>query len=455
MRRTIHFPRLPTLVLCLVSFGNAANLDISSFIESVLRKQPRLSEDSIDLSLARERVSGLYRQAVLPRFELSTAFGPAPGFRYVTDSVGDTTGREFAWWPWGPYFGTELEVAQPLNVERFRAGLRAARAGVRVESARLQEKRIGEVKEGLEYWFGLQFANRMVRLLEDAEHRLDSVQTELQNRIDRQEDGASLDDLLNLKIGRFTLEKGMAEARLGRERARGALAFFLRLPSVDSLHLQDSLLDPLPELPPLDSLLAGFHPPELEQLRAGLEAKRALVEVERGALGPDIFVFGKFSYTKAWVANRDERNRDVLVTDPINSVSGAFGLALRWRLNFWAQQSSVRRTELDWRALKRKEVYARDGLELYLKDAWLRYQALGEKAQGAKRAIESCEALLESILSGMELDPDRAKELLGPYKTWLDLQNQYYDLTYQRNLATVEVLAKTGWLLEPDQAILE
>lgn len=441
--------RFLLLSLSLSSIGSAEGLRLSGFVETILVRQPRLAEDSIQIHQAERRVSELRRQAVLPRFELSTAFGPAPGFQYTVDASRDpadpdTVGREFSWWPLGPYFGTELEVAQPLNIDRFRSGMRAANAGVKVARARFEAHRQDEVREGLGYWFGFQYANRMVSLLEGAQTRLDSVQDLLQKKIDNEEEDANLEDLLNLKVGRFTLEKGLTEARLGRERARGALVFFLALPDARSLVLEDSLLRPLPELPGLDTLLERFQHPDLAQLEAGLAATRAMVEVEKGALGPDIFVFAKFNYTKAWVANRDEQNRDVLVTDPINSVSGAFGLGLRWKLNYWAQQSSVRRAELEWRGLRRKEAYARKGLELYLKDSWLRYQALGEKQRGAKRAIESCEALLESIVAAMDLDPDRAKDLTGPYKTWIDLQSQYHDLVHQRNLAAVEVLRNAG-----------
>lgn len=431
----------------------AQGLTLSAFVDSVLRHQPRLAEDSLETVRAKNRVGQLYREAVLPKFELTAAFGPAPGFHYDTrelrdESNGrsfiDTTGREYAWWPLGPYFGTEIEVAQPLNVDRFRSGLRAAHAGVRVSRAKYESRKQSEVKEALAYWFGFQYANRMISLLESARTRIDSVQNVLQKKIDDEEEGANLEDLLNLKMGRLTLEKGLVEARLGRDRAKAALVFFLGRKSDAQVVLRDSLLTPLPELPGIDTLLARFRHPDLAQLEAGLAATKAIVEVERGALGPDIFVFAKFNYTKAWVANRDEQNRDVLVTDPINSVSGALGLGVRWRLNYWSQEANVRRAELDWRALKRKELYARDGLELYLKDSWLRYKALGDKIAEVKKATEACEALLESVAAAMDLDPDRAKDLVGPYKSWIDLKSQYFDLVHQRNLAAVEVLANAG-----------
>lgn len=445
--RSMRFAILPLLIAGpLVAQG----LTLGTFVETVLRNQPRLAEDSLGIVRAKNQVDRLYKEAILPKFELSAAFGPAPGFRYITEESAtaqgsfDTTGREYEWWPLGPYFGTELEIAQPLNADRFRSGMKAARAGVRVAKARFEVRRQDEAREALTYWFGFQYANRMVSLLESARTRIDSVQGVLQKKLDDEEEGANLDDLLNLKIGRLTLEKGLVEARLGRERARAAMVFFMGSKPGTPVVLKDSLLSPLPELPGLDTLLLRFQHPDLAQLEAGLAATKAMVEVERGALGPDIFIFAKFQYTKAWVANRDEKNRDVLVTDPINSVSGAFGLGVRWRLNYWSQQTAVRRAELDWRALKRKETYARDGLELYLKDSWMRYRALGDKITEVQKAIEACEALLESVVAAMDLDPDRAKDLVGPYKSWVDLKSQYYDLLHQRSLVTLEVLRNAG-----------
>lgn len=464
MRFEAFPPRIPTilpaaLVVVSTSLATAQGLTISSYVDEVLRHQPRLAEDSLEMTKAEDRVGQLYREAILPKLELTTAFGPAPGFQYNTverqtpDNKGtwtDTTGREYAWWPLGPYFGTELEIAQPLNVDRFRSGLRAAHAGARVARAKFEGHRQNEVKEALTYWFGFQYANRMVSLLEGARTRIDSVQDVLQKKIDNEEEGANLEDLLNLKIGRLTLEKGLLEARLGRDRARAAIAFFLGRKPGEPVVLKDSLLSPLPELPGLDTLLQRFQHPDLAQLEAGLAATKALVEVERGALGPDIFIFAKFNYTKAWVANRNEKNQDVLVTDPINSVSGALGLGVRWRLNYWAQSARVRKAELDWRSLKRKEAYAKDGLELFFKDSWLRYQSLGSKISEVNKALEACEALLETIVAAMELDSDRAKDLVGPYKNWVDLKSQYFDLVHQRNLAAIEVLHNAGLVTKSD-----
>jgi outer membrane protein TolC len=226
------------------------------------------------------------------------------------------------------------------------------------------------------------------------------------------------------------------------------LAFSLGLSSPDSLRLADSLLQPLPELPALDTLSEHLAHPDLRRLAAGLDAKKALVEVERASLGPDMYIFGKFSYTKAWVANRNRVNQDVLITDPLNDISGMLGVGMIWHLNFWNQLGAVHKAELDWQQLRRKQAYARNGLQALLKDAWLRYNTLGDRQISAGKAKDAADAWLKSVAIQFDLDPSRGKDLIAPYKTLLDFQNKYWDAVYERNKIALDVLESAGVLLE-------
>lgn len=443
---------LAAALVVFTEFGaNAQGLGIPDLVRLTLERQPQLAEDSLGLAKARQQVELLPRKVLLPKFEVTVGFGPAPGFRYSYDSLNGVrvdSARKYAWWPLGPTFGSEVEVAQPLNVGKLRAGMRAARAGVRVAVADLDANRQLEVKKSLEYLFGLQYANRMIALLEDANARVDSLDEAMQTKLDNDEDDVSQTDLFQLRLGKFELEKSLQEARLGRDRAREGLCFSLGLPSPDSLHLSDSLIQPLPELPAFDTLSTDFAHPDLLKLQAGLDAKRALVEVERASLGPDIYLFGKFSYTKAWVANRNQGNQDVLITDPLNDVSGMVGLGFTWHLNFWNQLGNVRVAELDWQQLRRKQAYARKGLQAQMKDVWLRYRTLGERIESARKAKDAAQSWLHVVGQQADLDPSKAKDLVGPYKNWLDFQNKYWEAVYQRNLAALEVLLGSGLILQ-------
>ncbi|MEN9307569.1 MAG: hypothetical protein RL173_1501 [Fibrobacterota bacterium] len=450
-----------TALLAASIVSGAEVLKLSDIVARTLRNQPQLAEHAMDLERAQSQVDLLKRKVILPRFDVTVGFGPAPGFRYQLDSSNvkhdSTTGlysgkvdstRKYAWWPMGPTFASEIEIAQPLNVGKLRAGMRAARAGVRVAAAELDANRTSSVKEVLGYLFGFQYATRMRNMLEEANTRLDSVETALQEKLDNDEDDVSQADVFQLRIGRYELEKSLQEAKLGQNRAREGLAFSLGYETPDSLQLADSLLQPLPELPAFDTLANHLAHPDLRRLSAGLDAKKALVDVERASLGPDMYLFGKFSYTKAWVANRNRQNQDVLITDPLNDLSGMFGVGMIWHLNFWNQLGSVRKAELDWQQLRRKEAYARQGLEALLKDAWLKYQTLGERQKSAQKGKDAADAWLKSVAIQFDMDPSRGKDLVGPYKTLLDFQNKYWDAVHERNKIALDVLQAAGLLLD-------
>ncbi|MEK7392375.1 MAG: TolC family protein, partial [Fibrobacterota bacterium] len=260
--------RIVLTALLAASIASGAEvLKLSDIVARTLRYQPQLAEHAMDLERAQSQVDLLKRKVILPRFDVTVGFGPAPGFRYQLDSSNvthdSTTGlysgkvdstRKYAWWPMGPTFASEIEIAQPLNVGKLRAGMRAARAGVRVAAAELDANRTSSVKEVLGYLFGFQYATRMRNMLEEANTRLDSVETALQEKLDNDEDDVSQADVFQLRIGRYELEKSLQEAKLGQNRAREGLAFSLGYETPDSLQLADSLLQPLPELPAFDTL---------------------------------------------------------------------------------------------------------------------------------------------------------------------------------------------------------
>jgi outer membrane protein TolC len=275
----------------------------------------------------------------------------------------------------------------------------------------------------------------------------------LQEKIDADEEGVTQDDLFQLKTGRYPLDKGLIEARLGRERALRGLRFALSLSDTDSVRTREPRLQALPELPPLDSLRENFTPTDLKQLEAGLEARKSMLEVSRAEQGPEIFLFAKFDYTKAWVDNRTGDNQDVLITDPINSVSGALGIGFKWNVNWWIQQTKVRKADLEYQQLRRKEAYAKKGLTLLMEDAWLKYQALGEQLQAIDSSRTLAEGWLKSVAVSMDIDPSRAKDLVGPYKTWIDFESKYWEAVYQRNLAALDVLDQAGWLLRASEQL--
>ncbi len=446
-------------IICLLLFFTAPlqAWELSDVADCAWNRNPRLAEDSIGLLKARNDYDKVKYGAILPRLEASVAFGPAPGFRYTYDSTllsssngmnvyARDSSRHYAWDHWGPYFGTELRLAQPLNVQQLRSGLAAARGAITVQQATLNGKREGYLKEATEYYLGYVYAHTMINLLAPAIRKLDRADSAMQEKLDNDDEDASQTDLLQLRIGRLTADKGIDEARTGLTRAEKGLRFVLGLRPEDPLIISDTDLFQFADLPPRDSLAANLRHADLRRLEAGIDAKRSLLEYRKATMGPVIAIFAELDYTKAWVANRNENSKDILVTDPINSMGGKFGLGFTWDINFWSRKRDYIGAELELEELRRKEAYARPGLTAKLDEAYARYESANRLVELTARARDAAENWLKGVALQVDADSSREGDLVNPYSKYLDLQHQYLEAVYERDQRVLDVLEAAGWL---------
>jgi outer membrane protein TolC len=344
---------------------------------------PLLKEKRLEIDKSEQQLEELKRAAILPKFTVETGMGPAPGLRNVTDStssfVNDSTPifqqqKEYDFHQWGPFFGIEATVAQPLNFTRYTAGKRAAEANIRVSEAQFQKEKMDVSEEAQQRYFQRVYAGQMLSILRTAGKDLDRAQKTMEEKLDEGDANVKQTDLLELKAGRYTFEKARNEASTGASRADLALHFLLQVPDSEALAPKDTNLSMRSEaFPSLDSLkmLTLLNHPDLKRLANGLAARRELVRVAKGELGPDIFLFGSFKYTKAWSPTRYSGGEDPFARDPLNELTAVGGLGMRLNLNFWSRYEKVRKEKIELTQLERTETYAARGLLLRMQDEYL------------------------------------------------------------------------------------
>lgn len=438
-----------------------ARLSLAEVERRALADHPELAEKELEIDMARERVRDVDMEAILPRFDIETGIGPAPGIREI---VRDTlqrfnddpdpyfeTERRFDLGQWGPYFGIQGNVVQPLNVGRYRAGRRAANLRVRVSEAEFRKERLTISEEAQRTYYQRLFALTMHRELEEARRELDRAQQRLSDRLDEGDRDVSQSDLLQLRAGRYSLDQGWNEAVLGLTRSALALRFMLMLPenTVEPL-LEDSVLTVRTEaIPPLDSLrLAALRDhPDLSRLRNGLEARRELLKVAQGEMGPDIFLFGNFRYSKAWSSDRQSGGGDPFARDPLNELTGVGGLGMRLRLNFWQRSQNYRKERLELRQLERTEVYAARGVLMRIEDAHARALSARDDIHEAQKALRAAEAWLRGAAMDFDLDPSLAGGMIAPFRQSLIAKRDYYRAVLAYNTAVARLFRETGWTL--------
>jgi outer membrane protein TolC len=424
-----------------------------------LEAHPILKEKRLEVDKAEAKVGELKMAAILPKFYVESGMGPAPGLKDLLDSTSsylpDSTPiisrqKDYNFSEWGPFFGIEATMVQPLNLSRYVAGKRAAEANVRVAEAQFQKERMDISAEAQERYFQRVYAGQMLSILKSASKELDRAQKKMEDLLDEGDANVKQTDLLELKAGRYTLDKARNEAGLGVSRADLALRFLLQAADSGAVIPKDSSLTMRPEaLPSLDSLkmLTLLNHPDLKRLANGLAARRELVRVAKGELGPDIFLFGSFKYTKAWSPLRSSGGEDPFARDPLNELTGVGGLGMRLNLNFWSRYAKVRKEKIELTQLERTEAYAARGLLLKLQDEYLQMLNCKANVAEAQKSLRAAEAWLKGAAMKYDLDPSNAKDLISPYKTALGARRDYYEAVLNYDLAVAKVIRSIGWTL--------
>lgn len=457
----IHKNFLMGLLLLGGVWAGELRLDCNGFIRAAQNADPILREESQSIGIKEHKIQSVKADALLPKFEVSMAYGPAPGLKDGINADGDSV-EMWDFTKIGPYFATELTVAQPLNFGRLQTGLRAARADLDQTKWDIQAKRVRKSAEYQEYYFGLLLAREMVRLADDAAKQMQKAQDRLQEKLDEQEEEeeseetdtvggsrskVSQDDLLDLKASRFQIDEAVADAQLGLRKAELGIRFVLSLPDSTVFVPLDSVLVQRQEsLPPLDTLRIWMHSasPDLRRLQAGLDALQGKVQLEEAKLGPEFFVFGSFKFAKSWAGDRRTLNKDAFVEDPVNTLTGTLGVGMRYRLNYWSTLEKVRISRAEHRQLKYKDAYAQDGLDAQLEISYQEFLAARDKLESVRRSVRATEALLKGVAMRFDVDPSEGTKLVAAYKRDLLMQKDYYFAVYRYNLAVADLLSKVG-----------
>lgn len=437
------------MVLLVFSFLSAQagqiHLDCPAMVALALSKDPRVAEEAYPSEAKRNRIEQIKMDAILPKASVYFAVGPTPGLSEYVQS-GDTISR----WDFskiGPYMGTKIEVAQPLNLGQYHTGIKAAKADLAQTEWDIQAKRVERAQEYQQYYYGYLLALESCRLSKEAARQMQKAEDRIDSLLDEDDEKTSQDDLLQIKAGRYEVDKAVSQAENGLRKANLAIHFALQLADQDTFVPAETLLVQREDaIPPLDTLKSWLRVanPELKRLENGLVAKTTLVELEEDKLGPEFFIFGSFKFAKSWAMDRENLSQNALVRDPVNTLTGSLGLGMRFNLNIWSDKEKIRKTRIDLRQLKLKEAYALKGLQMLLEQQYNDWIMARDNLESARSSLRASEALLKGAAMRFDVDPSEGSKLVDAYKRNILMQKDYYFAVYQYNIAVAGLLAKVG-----------
>ena len=380
---------------------------------------------------------------LLPRLRLESVSGLVPDAKGdVFNPPSDTTGLR----PLGPFNRTELEFAQPLFTFGYLSQLRrAAGAGVEVEQASLEERRLDLIHEMKELYYG-------VLLAQDLNALAGSLIEELKEKRDEiSEDDPDIPLSAPYKLRLALLDLEQKRRRLDDELslARGALAWKAGLDEGVQVEIADEFLQPVEaRVAALDTLVAMalVKRPEWQQLVSGIRAKKALKEASRSAYYPQIFLAGGLRYSVA--PGRDDQHNP-FVKDDFNFFNGGVFLGLRQSFEWEMLGADLDRASAELYQLKAKERAALHGIRLDVRRAHGEFRRADSGLEGAREARRLSREWLRIAREEYDIDPSEVKELISAFETYAVSEQGLSEAVFDYNMALAGLERAVGANLSP------
>jgi outer membrane protein TolC len=288
-------------------------------------------------------------------------------------------------------------------------------------------------------YFGLMLAH-------DARYLLDKAKTRLGDAISAAEDKEDVDevDILRMKTYRAEVIARSSEVDKGERIALAGLRFLAGIEPPSSLDVPDEPIAP-PRKPLVDVVVylasAKVHRPELKQVKAGLELRRAQVDLAKAKLYPDIGLGLSFGYSNAPII-ADQTNP--FVVDNANYLRYGVGVVFRWNLDLLPAAARVHYAEAQLAEIADTEAYAMGGVGVEVETAY----ATAKDADARVKAYEEAENLAKrwvaTVSAAVSIGTKDDKDIIDPLRAYLTNRYNHLQAIMDLDVAVSSLSLATG-----------
>jgi outer membrane protein, multidrug efflux system len=334
---------------------------------------------------------------------------------------------------------------QPLfTFGKLTAGRRAALEGVSASRKR-EDGLVAELALNVKRaYYGLKLARAVLETLNEGKEKLEEAQAQIEKDLEAGTGNVTQTDRLRMRTVRAEVEIRLLEAQKGADDAIGGLRALIGPDGPTDIEIDADALEPLevPERPLAHyEEQARLSRPELRALDHLVASKRALADLERRKLYPDLVLLG--NATLAYASSIDDP-QNAFYNDPFNSMGAGVAAALRLPLDLGVRNARAAqiRADADEAMHRRREAMGGIGFEVErahasLREATKRLAAvrLGEKA--AKAWITAVGA---NFATGLAEAKDFADALVNSFQFRIRALQAIFDV----NMAAASLARATG-----------
>lgn len=422
-------------------------LDLEEAERRALRYHPLLDRARKDLELSEARRTRASHATLLPRFNLRNVWGPIPRQRGEFTDAGVLTSpdtskgiSDLRW-----FTQVDLQLTQPLyTFGRADALESAARSGVDASEANLAGTRAEVKRQVRDLYWGVVLGRELQEVAGEVMDRVEEAEGRLREQYEAGD--ATQNDLFKFRIFEYRAQKRRREATTELEKARAGLRALVGLDSEvpyrvghESLRPVDVRVDSLD----LDRLmaLARRNRPQLDQLRAGIDARRELARASRRERWPDLFVGAEVSLNQA--PSRFEPDNPFW-EDQTNFFRPGLAVGFNWDLNFIRHRDEARIQR--YRA--EKQAAALGPLELKVREEvrakYLEARRARNDLEGSRDALTASENWLRAEMQTLEIGINEIQDVIDAFRANVEMELEHLRNIREYNTALAELSRAVG-----------
>ena len=439
---------LAQLVVAPFAGADTVVLDLKQAIERAHNTDPRISEKEKLVDVGR----GLLLEARGGEswiFDVNTFVGLAPDVKggVFEDSEGnlkvDSEALDFD--GVSPWYNLQFSIITPIStfgkVEGYEE---AAINNIAIQQGEVTIQKAKTYLDVLTAYYGYLTARDAVYMLEDANKRVDSAIDLVQGWLDADEGDAKQSDLFALQTGSGILNRYLEEARGLQNIALAGLRLLTGIEQKDSIELADKKLEtvPLPEktLAELQKF-ALENRPEMTQVEAGLNARRALLSAKQAEANPNFYwgAVGSFAYSP----NRP-RLEELAIFDPFNHYGATPIIGLKW--DWWAgrHEGQVKQAEGEYNAIIEKKSFAQRGIPFQVAEQYHYVHSHYKMVQHLYTAARSGRRWMLASYADFEAGVEKAEKVMTAFQGYVLAYSDYLQMVNAYNLHVGRLHVVTG-----------
>ena len=320
----------------------------------------------------------------------------------------------------------------------------AAEGNIDLKRGELSQTRSNTVYDTKRAYYGYLTARDTRVFLEDMQSRLDQAIRSVERHLKDDTGESRQSDLYALQTAKSLLAKYVYQSRAVEKISLDGLKVLTGTGLKSDLKVADDRIEPVP-FPQMG--LAEFQAralqdrPEMQQLEAGLRARRALVAAKKADRMPDVYagVIGQFNY-----ASQRDRLDNPYINDPFNGGGLTPVVGVKWDTVFGTASARVNQAQAELEAINHKKAFAVAGIPFEVSEAYTHAQAnfasQRELFEGAASARRWMVASLADFSAGIET----ADKVADAIKSYVLAQTEYLRTVDDYNMNVAELARLTG-----------